>query len=339
MTDLIPPPIIHAEFDPILIPFRDPVIQQIPSSPLLLFQLFLPIFLVEKWVKYTNEGPIPGPYGPPSKHSSKNAWTPISIEEVYVWIGILIYIGIHKETRLEDHWKTSKPEDPRPDHFIITLMSFKRFKQILRRLRIFNPFLRNSYLSKSFQRVNEWSLHIQAASLAIYKPGTNIAVDECMIRYQGRSFKTTFVPRKPIPIGFKAWVVAQAGYFLQWQFYMPPSVIPQKRKRPQDKEDPDYLAPTQAVVLSLVNQLENANFHVFTDNLFSTTTLFRLLRQCGHAATGTCRTNSGIGDLFVQAKKEEKKWPWGQVIAALICLSSSLGEPDRVERQRPCVIP
>ncbi|KAH0524125.1 hypothetical protein TsFJ059_009032 [Trichoderma semiorbis] len=73
--------------------------------------------------------------------------------------------------------------------------------------------------------------------------------------------------------------------------------------------------PTQAMVLALVNRLPKASYHVFTDNLFSTTTLFRLLRSQGHAATGTCRKNSGIGDAFVQAKKEENKIPWGQVIA------------------------
>lgn len=90
---------------------------------------------------------------------------------------------------------------------------------------------------------------------------------------------------------------------------MPPSAIPRKSKQPKDQKNIDYLAPTQAVVLSLVNQLPKASYHIFTDNLFSTVTLFRILRERGHAATGTCRTNSSINDTFMQAKKDKNKHP------------------------------
>lgn len=52
--DLIPELQIKLEFDPIDVSDRAFVIHFLPSSPLLLFQLFISIFLVKKWVKYTN---------------------------------------------------------------------------------------------------------------------------------------------------------------------------------------------------------------------------------------------------------------------------------------------
>jgi hypothetical protein len=55
--------------------------------------------------------------------------------------------------------------------------------------------------------------HIQHISTTFFKPGTAIAIDECMVRFLGRSLETTTVPSKPISTGFKVWAVAQRGYF------------------------------------------------------------------------------------------------------------------------------
>jgi hypothetical protein len=43
------------EFEPFNIENREAVIAALPSSPLALFQQFIPKILVEKWVKYTND--------------------------------------------------------------------------------------------------------------------------------------------------------------------------------------------------------------------------------------------------------------------------------------------
>ena len=50
---------------------------------------------------------------------------------------------------------------------------------------------------------------IQRASLRLYQLGIDIVVDECMIRFQGRSKEIMKVPSKPIPEGFKVWALAQ----------------------------------------------------------------------------------------------------------------------------------
>lgn len=99
-------------------------------------------------------------------------------------------------------------------------MSYTRFQLIKRHIRIFNPadFTTNT---SSFDRYDEWSKHIQIVSITLYHPGLNVSIDECMIRYTGRSKETTVVKTKPIPRGFKMWVVAQGGYFLRWLPHKP----------------------------------------------------------------------------------------------------------------------
>jgi hypothetical protein len=39
----------------------------------------------------------------------------------------------------------------------------------------------------------------------IWKPGRDLAVDEIIIRYEGRAKEITIIPNKPTPTGFKVW--------------------------------------------------------------------------------------------------------------------------------------
>jgi hypothetical protein len=66
------------------------------------------------------------------------------------------------------------------------------------------------------------------------------------------------------------------------------------------------LNSTQSVVVALINLLPISTYHVFVDNLFSSPDLFRSLRQHGHGATGTARSNCGIYNGLVEAKKADK---------------------------------
>ncbi|KFA66777.1 hypothetical protein S40285_09513 [Stachybotrys chlorohalonatus IBT 40285] len=98
-----------------------PLLSTLLTSPVDLPQFFLPISLVEGWVRYMNEAPelrymneAPEPArgpGPGSRSNSSykeqpsrrgKAWSPTSVSEIYLWIAIQIYIGLHRETRLED---------------------------------------------------------------------------------------------------------------------------------------------------------------------------------------------------------------------------------------------
>jgi hypothetical protein len=197
-------------FTPFNVPDRQPQIQQLPSSPLLLFQTFIPIDLVKRWVRYTNEGPAPE--GPFLQHSRNEQWRETSVAEVYLWLATLIYMGIHKESRFEDYWKTSTLERLHPKHPISQFLTYNRWLQLQRRIRIYDT--ENTTPKTPYDRVDEWSQRIQQASTEYYNPGTSIAVDECIVSYTGRSYQTVTVPNKPTPTGFKVWVVAQAGYFL-----------------------------------------------------------------------------------------------------------------------------
>ncbi|KAJ0127350.1 hypothetical protein HZ326_29546 [Fusarium oxysporum f. sp. albedinis] len=178
--------------------------------------------------------------------------------------------------------------------------------------------------------------HLQQATTELCEPGSHLAVDEAMIRYTGRNKQVTRVPNKPVDTGFKVWIAAQLGIFMRWIWHQPGArygpVGVQKKPASQKKrikgkikgssktdkvEDVIYVATeakakivalnsTQSVVIALINLLPISTYHVFVDNLFSLPDLFRSFRQHGHGATGTARSNCGIYNGLVEAKKADK---------------------------------
>ena len=142
-----------------------------------------------------------------------------------------------------------------------------------------------------------------------------------MNRFTGRAKEIVTIPTKPTPTGLKIWVIAQLGFIIAWCFHRPGS-----KGGPVGVKTPVELGgnkhgnggnKTQAVVVHLLEQLlpspANTGYHVFIDNLFTSTILLELLRERGFAATGTCRTTAGVVQELVdlKAKSKTKPEPWG----------------------------
>src|SRR6478735_5558950 len=101
-------------FIPFNVEDRDFHINILPPTPLELFQLFTPISLVQSWVYYSESwvshliqnGVIDSYNTAISDHSRINKWDGLSVAQVYVWLGLLIYLGIHKENTIKSHWSS-----------------------------------------------------------------------------------------------------------------------------------------------------------------------------------------------------------------------------------------
>lgn len=166
-------------------------------------------------------------------------------------------------------------------------------------------------LRKVYQKVNPWSNIIKATAIRLYISGSNVAVNKCMIAYTGRSSDTVLMPKKPIPLGFKIWAIAEGGYFLNWLWHSPKKALTRSQLRQQflafSSDNSITLNPTQSVVVFLVSSLPATTYHVFLNNLFSSPNLFRVLRERGFATTGTVRVNSGIHKDLVKIKVLESR--------------------------------
>lgn len=160
--------------------------------------------------------------------------------------------------------------------------------------------------------------HIQEVNLQLWTPGTNVAVDEIMARFQGQASEATTIPGKPTPTGFKIWAIAQYGFILQWFWHIPgekngPVGVKTPVELGGSKRDGNRGNKTQAVAYELLKSLPGGGYHCFMDNLFCSTRFLDFLRSKGYGATGTCRTNAGLHADMIQWKNSDKGdiLPWG----------------------------
>lgn len=121
---------------------------------------------------------------------------------------------------------------------------------------------------------------------------------------------TTTIPNKPTPTGFKVWSIAQRAFLLVWNFYTPgekgsPVGVKTLYELRGSKKDGKGGNKTQAVALSLVERLLKKTYHLWMDNLFTSTRFLELLRKRGFGSISTYRTNSGVIWELVQMKKDD----------------------------------
>ncbi|KFA55625.1 hypothetical protein S40293_10059 [Stachybotrys chartarum IBT 40293] len=238
-------------FEAFHVPKRDLVVRPLPSTPLKLFQRFLPKQTVQQWVDYTNN---------PANHSEdhQGQWKPTSVSEIYIWVAVLIYMSLHAEKRYQDYWRApammtidETVYQNVPVHLIIQYMTYERFYDIKRRIRIDDPDTIAHGVPRPYSQVSEWSDSLKAVSLAAVEVGSHIAVDEAICGFQGRSKQKVTIKNKPTPTGLKIWILATQGYILHWIWHTPGSALGPVGhcRRKKDKDDPYDINPTQAVVL------------------------------------------------------------------------------------------
>ena len=121
--------------------------------------------------------------------------------------------------------------------------------------------------------------HLGSKFALLYNPSKNLAVDEAMIKFQGRSSLKQYMPAKPIKHGIKVLVQGDSsnGYFSRFEVYT------------GRKDNREGLGAY--VVKTLTNDLKHKHHHVYFDNYFTSYQLMVDLEQDGIYGCGTARRN------------------------------------------------
>ena len=311
----------------------------ISKSLLSIFLLFFPDTLLEIIVKNTNEyARIHRPPIPPDRLKIKRRpWRDTCIPELKVFIGVLIYMGVHPEPNLNCYWR-----DKHPLHIIPRYISQNRFEQLKRYLHIapwdsgtLYPAQESTNENKEpdielgqvwWHKVEPVLRHIRMVSSTYYTPSSNISIDECMVRCEGRSAHTFKMPNKPIPEGYKLFVLADQGYIYTF--------TPASRTKGLD-EVSSYkgLSRTGSMVLHLAKQLPQHGYiyRIYLDNYFTTIPLFEELRIIKIGAAGTTRPHAQGNQwppLLKRLKDISKKVPYNTICAIPVGNVLCLGWQD-----------
>jgi len=125
-------------------------------------------------------------------------WKEVSVSELGVWLGIVLYMGVHSSPAVRDYWRHNGLN---PTHPISKYMDQIRFKEIKWYFHVFSPDLpkiaptgRRLWHSKVDLILDQ----LRKSSQQYCMPSTHISLHKYMMRATGRSPDTYKMPSKPI---------------------------------------------------------------------------------------------------------------------------------------------
>ena len=262
-------------------PIRQPGIHignQRLTKALDFFKLFFTIELVNTMCNHTNVFAWMEILNKPTYGDSTGAWSEVTVEEMYRFIAVLIFMGFVDVKTLCRYWSTGTLY-----HGLWTrrLMKRDRFKAILSMLHVAEPGRNNNDKLRCVRPLLD---HMKMKCKDLYQPEENVTVDERMVKSKGRSGIRQFVKGKPIRFGFKLWVLADmAGYTLDFDVYT-------GRRNQAGQHGLAY-----DVVVNLCQHLANQGYRVYFDCFFTSPILIQDLFTMGLLACGACQlTRRGI---------------------------------------------
>jgi hypothetical protein len=211
---------------------------------------------------------------------SGHPWKGITLRDLKVWIAITILIGVVRVRQLPEFWSM----DVRVGIFKASkFMPLSLFKQIKRYLHVSDP---GEESDAWYSKVEPLASHCRAAFKRLYLPGSDVAVDEMIARFSGRSQHTFRMKRKPTPEGYKILALCERGYTYDFLFES-------RVDRTTETEHVAGLNRMGQQVWQLARGLPPHHaFNVYMDNYFSSIPLFKHLRDNDVGACGTVRVNS-----------------------------------------------
>ena len=205
-------------------------------------------------------------------------WTKISVEEMKAFLGFSILMGICQLPSIKDYWKKNEYLHYSP---IADRIPRDRFLDISRYVHFTdNATLqpRGSSGHDRLGKVRPIINHLSVKFSELYHPHKEVAVDEAMVKFQGRSSLKQYMPMKPVKRGIKVWVLGDShtGYFSKFDIYCGKSSSSEKNLATR-------------VVKSLTEPLKGKFHHVYFDNFFTSERLMTELEEDGLYACGTAR--------------------------------------------------
>ena len=265
-------------------------------------------------------------------------WVDLGVSDVQKYIGLRIFMGYHDLPSFHDYWAA----DPLDGGVALPRMVMSRDK--FHSIRTFLHFSDNQDPKAGKDRY--WKIRpvidiLDERFRTVYTPAQKVCIDESLFLYRGRFHAVQFNPHKRSRYGLKVFKLCESegpatGYTSAFSVY-----LGAEGEKPTKK---DQLISYNTVV-SLLDRakLLDQNYIVYTDNWYSSPTLFHDLQARKTACIGTVAPNRRfMPDLKVKKKGEVDyaSTPLGMLAVAWFdrkkvnLLSTIHRDPDM--REVPC---
>ncbi len=262
-----------------------------------LYQLFFSNSLLQTIIKNTND------YG--STHYSKpsNPWIDVTLQDMFSFIAMVIYMGLVKLPAITDYWRGGNLYS---FSFPKKLITGKKFLRICHSLHLSslvddaaNEQRRGTAEFDRLCKIKPLYIEMREACKTNYHPGQEISIDERMVASKARIGLKQYMKNKPVRWGYKLFVLADSSNGYTWD--------PWKLQGNSGKG-----LSYESVMELIDTQLLGTGYKLFVDNFYTSPSLFADLLQKRIWACGTIRTNR-IGFPKTKINSLVSKSPRGSI--------------------------
>ena len=234
-------------------------------------------------------------------HSRAQDWTPVTVEEMRTFLGLVVAMGLVKQRDIKDYWCV---DDVTDTPFFRSVMSRNKFLLILQFLHLNDnqrSVPRDHPDHDKLFKVRPIYDMLADKCYRTYIPRENLALDEAMIAWRGNLSFKVYNPDKPDKFGIKMYEVceSESGYCAGFEIYTG------KRQEVSEK------GATYDIVMRLMSPFLGLGYKLYVDNYYSSPVLFQDLHNRKTAACGTLRCNR----KGVPKELKNKKLSKGQHVA------------------------
>ncbi|KAL0869809.1 hypothetical protein ABMA27_006026 [Loxostege sticticalis] len=215
-------------------------------------------------------------------------WKDTNEDEILVYFAIILAMGVVVKSKLVDYWSTDGSIFVTPA--FSTHMSLKRFQLLNACLHFSNN---NDMCVESLSpseakmfKIAPIIEHCNKRFQALFVLNQNLALDESLLQWKGWLSINQFIPNKAAAVGIKTYELCDSETGYLWRFEV------HAHKKATAAQPASILdASTPAIVLRLLQGLENHGYTVWMDNFYNSPALARSLKSNGFDVVGTLRTN------------------------------------------------
>lgn len=209
-----------------------------------------------------------------TRRSRLVSWKPTNRQEIKIFFGIVIFMGLVVKPEIQLYWCKSMLYD---DPFVPKLMSRERFELLYRFLHFVDNTCHPNSQDKLYKVRSLIELLVNNFK-AVYKPGSKLVVDESMVPFRGRLGIKQYIPGKANKYGMKVYkVCTPEGYTWNLEVHVGTS----------DKIAD--LNATESRVVKLCNEMLGIGCIIYTDNYYTSVTLAEYLLVKKTYICGTVR--------------------------------------------------
>lgn len=214
-------------------------------------------------------------------------WKELEVPELKVWLGITLYMGIVQLPQLSDYWCNSPLWGACGGKFGIGAgMSKERYNAIKGILALETVEEERTAEANGLERkIGRW-MQCFSKQLKDSRPASemdqNLSIDEQTVSCKSRWTSQTFQNKhKPAGQGFRIYSINEVEDGYTHAFILDKPALPGSGK-------------IRRITLDLVRSLPRTReYHIYMDNLFTSVSTFRQIRQLGHGACGTWKPRAG----------------------------------------------